>query len=113
MVTRTQFLFDVPPNPKELSRRNDPEESKAAAREIVKHLNKLHREVLTLVRNYPDHTQAELHWDICNAASSRSYQDSRRIGRRLPELAAMGKVYKSGSRKCTVTGRSAATWRAV
>jgi hypothetical protein len=109
--SKTTFLFDGTPAAKELARRNDPEESKKAAREIVPHLGKIHREVLELVRQHPDHTQAELHWDVMNAASDSRYMDSRRIGRRLSELAAQGKVYKSGSRKCHTTGHTAATWR--
>jgi hypothetical protein len=105
-------MFPSEPQAKELARRTDPEESKKAAREIIPHLGKLQREVLGIVTRHPDCTQAELHWDVMNAASSNQYWDTRRIGRRLPELLAQGKVYKSGSRKCRVTGRTAATWRA-
>jgi hypothetical protein len=102
--SKTTFLFDGTPAAKELARRNDPEESKKAAREIVPRLNFLHYQVLAMVTKNPDHTVNEL------AEFYRS-RDPRRIGRRLPELAAQGKVFKSGSRQCTVTHRTAATWR--
>ena len=108
----TKEMFPSEPVAKELARRNDPEESKTAAREIVPKLGNLQRTVLRLVTEYPDRTAAELLWDVCNFATARSY-DARWIGRRLPELAAQGRVFKSGSRRCTTTGKTAATWRAV
>lgn len=108
---KTTFLFETPPAAKELARRNDPEESKKAAREIAPHIGTLQKQVLELVKKNPDWTQAELTASVF--VHQEGYRDSRRIGRRLPELAALGKVYKSGSRPCRVTGRTAATWKAT
>lgn len=102
--SKTTFLFDGVPAAKELARRNDPEESKKAAREIAPKLGRLHYQVLTMVKTYPDHTVSELS-DIYNQ------RDPRYIGRRLPELARTGKVYKSGSKQCYITHKTAATWR--
>jgi len=104
--SKTASLFYNPPDPVPLARRTHPEESKAAARHIVQKLGDLQAEVLAIIKEYPGHTVSEL-------ARIWRMRDPRHIGRRLPELASQGFVYKVGSRKCEVTGRSAAVWAAT
>jgi predicted HTH transcriptional regulator len=104
MTLRDVPLFEEEPDPRKLARRTDPEESKKAAREIVGRLAECQENALWYVRMRPDSTAMEL-------AAGFDMSDSRRIGRRLPELAARGKVFKSGSRPCRITGKTAATWR--
>lgn len=89
---------------KKLRRNADPATSKEAARLIVPKLGQLQQEALDMVVRWPGKTQAEFsHIDT-------RHKDSRRIGRRLPELVALGKLRRGAPRKCTVTGRSATTW---
>jgi hypothetical protein len=80
--------------------------SRAAAIAIFPSLGALHRETLGLVREHPDSTANEL-------AAIHGAFDIRRIGRRLPELLAMGIVTRGGPRRCRRTGRTAYTWRAA
>jgi hypothetical protein len=89
-----------------LARRSDPPESKQAAREIALHLPRLQGEVLKMVAWYPTRTVSEL-------AEIYNERDPRKIGRRISELVAAGKVYKSDSRRCSVTGKTAGVWRTV
>lgn len=94
------YLFE---SGKTLARKTDPPESKKAAAEIIVKIPKLQADVLEMVRRYPDRTTNEL-------AQIFDMRDPRKIGRRLPELAADLRVVKTGSRKCNVTGKTAATW---
>lgn len=98
------FPEEEEPNPKHLARSRHPEESKAAARYIAPKLGHLHAEVYALVERFPDLTASEL-------AAKWTCRDIRKVGRRLPELAEKGRIFKSGSRPCSITKRPAATWK--
>jgi hypothetical protein len=89
--------------PKRLSRTGGPSTSVAAAKTITRELASLHRAVIDMVRAHPGKTAAEL------AVQDKSW-DSRRIGRRLPELEELGYLRRGEPRACTVTGRKAHTW---
>jgi hypothetical protein len=92
---------------KKLARKVHPSTSKEAARQLVAsgQLGALQDHALELLRRWPDATAAEL-------ASFDAAPDSRRVPRRLRELVRLGKAIVSGKRRCTVTGRTAQTWRA-
>ena len=86
-----------------LARRGHPETSRTAADAVAVKLGELQRRVLDLIARNPGLTVSEL------AAITRE-RDPRAIGRRLSELLAQGKVIRE-VRVCTVTGKSASTWR--
>lgn len=66
------------------------------------------REVVAWVLSgHPGRTASEL---AENAADEGCNLDRYQFGRRLPELAADGRAEKGYSRRCGVTGRTAATW---
>ena len=73
------------------------------SREEWRALPKIQKEALAYVKLYPGATQGEL-------ASICGNHDSRHLGRRLPELLDTGFVVKGGPRRCTNSGRRAATW---
>ncbi len=87
-----------------LRRNSDPATSAEAARLIVPKLAHLHEETLAFVKQFPGRTASEL------AAIYQYELDTRKIGRRLPELVKMNKLYRGPARKCSVTGRNATTW---
>lgn len=86
----------------ELFRTDDPVESALGAAHIIDKISNLHSEVLEIVRQYPGRTASEL-------AEVLSERDSRRIGRRLPELENKGLVFRTVG-VCTITNRPAARW---
>ena len=73
---------------------------------IVRGLSKLHRWVYDIIRQSPGHTAMEL-------AKLHSPDDSRKIGRRLAELEALGVVKRGRKRTCSVTDREADVWEIV
>jgi len=91
------------PDPKPLARRNDPLESKEAAKEVVKTLAEKQAWALHCIQSRPG-------WTVNELAEWLDLRDPRRIGRRLPELVRMGRAYKGGTRICRMTGKNAAIW---
>jgi DNA-binding MarR family transcriptional regulator len=87
-------------------RRNDPESSKAVAREITESglRTRQQAEVLRLVRAYPNSTSLEL--------AQHGSLDRYAIARRLPELEQAGLVKRGEMRRCSVGARPALTWEA-
>lgn len=92
--------------PRRLSRSLHPETSKEAARQIESDLPRLHRRVLDLIREHPGRTANEL-------AAIAQDRDVRRVGRRLSELEEMVMIRRCASRRCEITGHTAATWEPV
>lgn len=92
-------LFD----PHCLARTSDPQTSHDAAASIVPHLPRLQRQALEAVAMTPGRTSTEL-------ARLHGVHDPRVYNRRLTELARLGLVVRGAARRCSVTGRSAATW---
>lgn len=95
--------LDLDAEVRKLAKRHDPETSKQAARQIVTELGRLHEEVIGMLELYPGETVSEL-------ALRFELRDPRHIGRRLPELARLGRVRRGQARTCRVTGRAATTW---
>jgi DNA-binding MarR family transcriptional regulator len=89
-----------------LARTSDPATSKAAARHIVGRLKARQSAALQAVRDWPGQTATEL-------AEACGIFDPRIFNRRLPELEKLGMVERGPARGCRVTGRLAATWKAV
>lgn len=90
-------------DPTTLARTTDPETSHEAAEFIVPKVNRLQTWAAMCVRERPGLTSAELAREYCPL-------DPRRIGRRLAECERFGMVRRGEARKCTVSGRNAATW---
>jgi len=90
-----------------IARRDDPETSKAAARDVTASGKRAKQaaECLSAVRMFPSSTSAEL------AVSAGL--DRYTAARRLPELRSRGLVENGPARLCRVTGRAAMTWRAA
>lgn len=89
--------------PWHLSRRSDPPQSKEAAHAAAPKLGAVQAELEAVVRKYPNRTVNEL-------AAASGIRDPRRYGRRTNELVKAGRIRESGVRKCSMTGRNAATW---
>lgn len=89
------------------ARSTDPETSHLAAEHIIATGKRAHQQhqALAAVRAFPDHTSLE----IAEAARCCRFQ----LARRLPELERDGLVERGPARTCRVSGRKAATWRAV
>lgn len=86
-----------------LARREHPETSRQAAKEIAPTLSILRTEALRLVKAHPGSTASEL-------AEYDGHRDTRRIPRRLPGLERQGLIKRGPARACRVTGRQATTW---
>ena len=86
------------PDPRELSRTDDPETSHKAAREIVEEgmVGRMMKVALERVKARPGSTAAEL--------------GGGPVRKRLNDLRKLGLVYNRLSRPCSVTGRHALTW---
>lgn len=95
-------LFE-PDHAPPLARSTDPATSHEAASRIVPHLQKLHRWTIECVTESPGQTQAELGRKYCP-------NDPRKIGRRLVEVERKGFIRRGESRRCSVSGHTAATW---
>lgn len=100
-MTQLPSLFDPPA----LARRSDPETSQAASRQIRGDLGRIQSTVLQLVKEHPGKTAPEL-------ARAAGIHDPRVVNRRLPELEKAGLVERCTPRKCSLSNRKAATWRA-
>lgn len=98
-----ESLGDVA-QPHKLARRENPETSKEAAREIAPKLGELHLEVLGMLVESPGNTTSEL------TKKFEPSGDNRRIGRRLPELERRDLAIRGAPRPCRETGKKAATW---
>lgn len=84
-----------------------PEELSREAHEHIKpSIRDLQRTVLGYLVIAPGLTTNEL-------ASHFKLRDPRHIGRRLPEIVALGWARRGEPRVCTVTGRRASTWYPV
>jgi len=92
------------PDPRKLARTTDPATSHAAAREILPDLAGLRRAAVEAVANHPGLTATEL-------SRAVGISDPRVLNRRLGECEKLGVVVRGPVRVCSVTGRSAATWR--
>ncbi len=90
-------------DPRRRARTTDPETSHEAAVSIGDDLNRLHKLVFGLVRRHPGKTSSELAVLAC-------INDPRVINRRTTELADKKRIVRGDARRCTVTGRRAATW---
>lgn len=88
-------------HPSHLDRATDPATSHEAAASID--LGALQRAALEAVERLPWLTATEL-------AKRAGYGDPRVFNRRLGELEKGGYVLRGTARRCTVTGRTAATW---
>lgn len=75
-----------------------------AYQEIQPHLGELQATVLLYINANPDHTDKEL-------AAITGKTDPADIRRRRGELVTRGLVECSGRRICTVSGKTAMTWR--
>lgn len=84
-----------------LTRRDDPETSRAAAEEIAPQLGSLHRDILACLRGWfdPPPTSREL-----------GVHMNREVWRRMGELETKGLVIRSKVRRCRISGKFAATW---
>lgn len=106
MIHDQDLLFgDVEPqdNAKQLSRAGHPSTSKEAAKAILDELPRLYAYVLGAVSINTGATASEL-------AAAYHERDTRRIGRRLPELEAKGLIRRGNPRLCKITKRLATTW---
>jgi hypothetical protein len=100
-----------PPKPRgDIARTNDPNTSKAAAKEITESGLRDYQagEVLDLVKLYEGRTSQELAQYATNMGHPKL--DRYVIARRLPELLSYGFVLKGLPRSCEVTGYMATTW---
>lgn len=88
-------------HPSHLARATDPATSHEAAASID--LGALQRAALEAVRASEGRTATEL-------AIANGHGDPRVFNRRLGELEKGGYVIRGKARRCSVTGRSAATW---
>ena len=86
---------------KRLARRSDPATSQAAAAEIAAVLGSVQLAALDAVRRHPGCTGREL-----NALTKFDCH------KRLAELERMELIVRGHARRCTQTGKQAATWRA-
>lgn len=102
----TQLGFFERGERRALARREDPATSHEAAEAIAGRLPTLQQEVLALVIRHPRRTCSEL-------ADLGGYRDPRKVGRRLPELEALGMVKRLPKRACAVTKTPAAVWEEI
>jgi len=95
-------------DPRELARTDDPWTSHQAAHWAVKSglVGSEQQRALGCVVRWPGRTATELAKLVGDA-------DPRRINRRLGELERKGVVHRGNARRCSHTGRAAATWWAV
>lgn len=93
------------PGPGPLFRRSDPETSKQAAEHISPKVAKLHAEIVRFM-----HLSRDWGW---HAATAREIGRAmkREVWRRMGEMKEKKLVVECEPRKCTVTGRLAATWK--
>ncbi len=87
-----------------LSRRQDPETSKAAGRDLVQSwkLSKQQFLAITYLRVHPGTTA----WEMAGGDISIRYF----LNRRLPELVRKGLARRGESRVCRITGTKQTTW---
>lgn len=90
---------------KRLARRTDPVESQLAAVDVYATLSEMEEVALIWVGRYPGSTSTELD----NLAKFRS----RVIGKRLFALECKGLIRRCQSRRCRITGKTAATWELI
>jgi len=68
-----------------------------------------HREtVLSLVRNWPNHTAVEL-WQI-ERDHGDGNMDRHEVSRRLPEIERMGLIHRGEKRACSSNGNLMVVW---
>jgi hypothetical protein len=98
-------LFDYRTDPRNqpVARKTDPWTSHAAGAQIRDHLPALQQWVVECVTATPGLTQRELGAKHCP-------DDLRRIGRRLNECVKADLIAVGGTRKCSISGRSAQTY---
>lgn len=63
-----------------------------------------HKEILWYIRRFPDCTDREL-------ARLMRYGDPNKVRPRRKELLDAGRIRESGRKKCSVSGKTALTWR--
>lgn len=90
-------------DPRLIARATDPETSHQAAAEITDRLDGLRRWAADCVARSPGLTRGELARLYCGG-------DPHTIARRLTECDRLGTVRRGPVRRCSVTGRRAATW---
>lgn len=97
-------LFDQEPDALDrlLARRKDPETSKQAARHVSKTLGARMEAALALLKSMPGKTACEI--------EHAALVSDGRYRKRLNDLRLRGLARKGRTRKCTITGRNAATW---
>jgi len=86
-----------------LARNTDPDTSHQAAEDIVVHIGRLQQRARQCVEDWPGHTATEL-------SKLAGDADPRTINRRLGELERKGVVLRGEARRCSHTGKNAATW---
>ncbi len=91
--------------PRLLARRSDPETSQAGARDVAKRMGEVQQRAFDAIQAHPGKTCAEL--EDLMGVRGHTY------GRRLGGMEEQGRVRRCEARICSVTGRSAATWRVV
>jgi len=104
MKPASLFPDAEPDAAKRLARRDDPATSKDAADAIVDDLGRAQQYAYEAVARWPGRTANEL----SELARDR---DSRRIGKRLPELEELGRIVRCEARKCSTSNRHAHVWR--
>ena len=88
---------------KSLVRKGHPETSREAAEAFAPKQRQSQLRALGYVSESPGSTANEL-------AKLAGDRDTRKIGRRLPELESFGLVIRGDARRCSVTNRKAHTW---
>lgn len=89
------------------SRRNDPDTSKKADKEITSDGSRaaVLNECLVALMMYPDHTSQEI--------AKKSGIPNETMHKRLSDLKTIGAAEVVTSRRCEVTGKTASVWRAI
>ncbi|WP_414486207.1 winged helix-turn-helix domain-containing protein [Stenotrophomonas maltophilia] len=87
-----------------LARSTDPNSSHAAAADLVAcgALRVQHAKTEAAVIRHPGHSSLHL--------STLTGLDRHMLGRRLPELAREGRIWRGPSAPCATTGKPACTW---
>lgn len=98
------------------SHRDDPESSKAAAKQHAESGN-CHRNadlVLAILRRIPGSTAVEL-WELCEQPERDALKEMQEVRRRLSDMAdvKIGRVKVTGQRKCRFRGTLQSTYEAT
>lgn len=88
----------------ELARLTDPKSSHAAASDLIASGKLLDQQTRAAAAVHRHPGQSSLHLAVLTGL------DRHMLGRRLPELARQGKIWRGPAAPCATTGKSACTW---